>query len=253
MGVDAADFDQDGWVDLFVANVDQEMYSIYHNNKDETFRDFALQSGIGATTRLMSGWGLKFFDYDNDGDLDLLLCNGHPDDKIEGRVFAVKYREPMLLFRNSGGTFKNVSEESGPIFSKPISGRGMAIGDFNNDGSVDVLVAQNNDAPILLRNNAGRRNHWLGVRLIGRKANVDAIGAKISYQAGDLKKHVFKVGGGSYLSSHDPRIVLGLGQRKNVDWVEVKWPQPSGLVERFSDLQIDQYITLTEGQGRPQP
>jgi enediyne biosynthesis protein E4 len=252
MGVDAADFDQDGWIDLFVANVDQEMYSIYHNNKDETFRDLALQTGIGSTTRLMSGWGLKFFDYDNDGNIDLLLCNGHPDDKIEGRVYAVKYREPLLLFRNTGNGFQNVGRESGPIFLKPIAGRGLALGDFDNDGSVDVLVAQNNDAPLLLRNNAGRRNHWLGLRLIGRKANIDAIGTEISYQAGDLKRHVFKVGGGSYLSSHDPRVVLGLGPRSKIDWVEVKWPQPSGLVERFTELQADRYETLHEGEGEPQ-
>jgi enediyne biosynthesis protein E4 len=251
MGVDAADFDQDGWIDLFVANVDQEMYSIYRNNKDGTFRDLALQTGIGSTTRLMSGWGLKFFDYDNDGNTDLVLCNGHPDDKIEGRVYAVKYREPLLLFRNTGSGFQNVSQESGPIFSKPIAGRGLALGDFDNDGSVDVLVTQNDGAPILLRNNAGRLNHWLGLRLIGRRANVDAVGARITYQAGDLTRHVFKVGGGSYLSAHDPRVVLGLGPRHKVDWVEVKWPQPSGLIERFTNLEPDRYITLTEGQGNP--
>ena len=102
MGVDAADYDQDGWMDLFVANVDQEMFSLYHNNKNETFSDVAMPTGIGATTRLMSGWGLKFFDYDNDGNLDLFLCNGHPDDKIDGRTDGVKYLEPMLLFRNTG-------------------------------------------------------------------------------------------------------------------------------------------------------
>ncbi len=252
MGVDAADFDQDGWIDLFVANVDQEMYAMYLNNKDGTFRDVALRTGIGSTTRLMSGWGLKFFDYDNDGNLDLLLCNGHPDDRIEGRVFGVKYREPLLLFRNTGNGFQNVSQESGPIFSKPIAGRGLALGDFNNDGSVDVLLTQNDDAPILLRNNGGRQNHWLGVRLIGRKANIDAIGAEITYQSGDLKRHVFKVGGGSYLSSHDPRVVLGLGARNSIDWLEVKWPQPSGLVERFTASQVDRYLTLKEGEGKPQ-
>ncbi|HTS10994.1 MAG TPA: CRTAC1 family protein [Candidatus Limnocylindrales bacterium] len=252
MGVDAADFDQDGWIDLFVANVDQEMYSIYRNNKDGAFRDLAIQTGIGSTTRLMSGWGLKFFDYDNDGNIDLLLCNGHPDDKIEGRVYGVKYREPLLLFRNTGSGFENVSHLGGTAFSRPLAGRGLALGDFDNDGAVDMLLTQNDDAPVLLRNNAGRQNHWLGVRLIGNKANIDAVGAKISYQAGDLKRHVFKVGGGSYLSSHDPRVVLGLGQRTRIDWVEVRWPQPSGLVERFTDLPVDRYVVLREGQGKPQ-
>ncbi len=248
MGVDAADYDQDGWIDLFVANVDQEMFSLYHNNKDESFRDVAIPTGIGNATKLMSGWGLKFFDYDNDGLLDLLLCNGHPDDKIDGRVDNVKYLEPMLLFHNTGNGLKNVSSESGPIFSQPLAARGMALGDFDNNGSVDVLIAINNGAPILLRNNAGTQNHWLGLNLKGKKSNPDAIGARISYQAGDLKQTRFKVGGGSYLSSHDPRVVLGLGKHEKLDTLEIKWPQPSGLVQRFTDLPINRYITLVEGE-----
>jgi len=250
MGVDAADYDQDGWLDLVEANVDQEMYSLYHNDNNEMFNDVALPTGIGAATRQLSGWGLKFFDYDNDGNLDLLLCNGHPDDRIDQRVEGVKFLEPMLLFHNTGKGFENVSERSGRIFSRPLSGRGMALGDFDNDGSVDVLVAQNNAGPILLRNNLGRENHWLGVRLIGKKANLDAIGARISYQSGDLKRHQFKVGGGSYLSSHDARMVLGLGQRNKIDWLEVQWPQPSGKTERFMDLPVDRYITIVESEGR---
>jgi enediyne biosynthesis protein E4 len=250
MGVDAADYDQDGWTDLFVANVDQEMFSLYRNNKDETFRDMAIPTGIGNLTKLMSGWGLKFFDYDNDGELDLLLCNGHPDDTIDGRVENVKYLEPMLLFHNTGNGLKNVSSESGPIFSRPLAARGMAIGDFDNDGSVDVLVAINNGAPILLRNNAGKQNHWLGVHLIGKKCNPDAVGAKITYQAGDLKRSRVKVGGGSYLSSHDPRIVLGLGKRTKIDWLDVRWPLPGGTTERFTDLPIDCYVTIVEGEGK---
>jgi enediyne biosynthesis protein E4 len=250
MGVDAADFDQDGWVDLFVANVDQEMFSLYHNNKDESFRDMAIPLGIGNATKLMSGWGLKFFDYNNDGLLDLLLCNGHPDDKIDGRVDNVKYLEPMLLFQNTGNGLKNVSRESGPIFSQPLAARGMALGDFDNDGSVDVLVAINNGAPVLLRNNAGTKNRWLGLNLVGKKSNPDAIGARISYQAGDLKQTRVRVGGGSYLASHDPRIVLGLGQHEKLDWLEIKWPQPSGLVQRFTELPVNRYITITEGDSR---
>ena len=250
MGVDAADFDQDGWLDLFVANVDHEMYSLYRNNKDGTFTDLSPQNGIGSTTELMSGWGLKFFDYDNDGNLDLFLCDGHPDDKIDARVFGVHFREPLLLFHNNGsGAFENVSAKSGPVFTEPLSGRGMALGDFNNDGLVDVLITQNNGAPLLLKNTSNPQNHWIGLRLIGKKANIDAIGAKIVYQAGDLRRHKFKVGGGSYASSHDPRVVLGLGPRTQLDWIEVHWPQPSTLVERFTGLAPGRYHTLTEGQG----
>jgi hypothetical protein len=250
MGVDAADYDQDGRIDLFEANVDHEMYSLYHNDGNEAFSDVANPTGLGAATRMMSGWGLKFFDYDNDGDLDLLLCNGHPDDSVDKRVEGVKFLEPLLLFHNTGKGFENVSQRSGPVFSKPLSGRGLALGDFDNDGSVDVLVAQNNAAPVLVRNNVGRQNHWLGVRLVGTKTNIDAIGAKITYQSGDLKRHHFKVGGGSYLSSHDPRMVLGLGKRSKIDWLEIQWPQPSGKTERFVELPIDSYITIVEGQGK---
>ena len=250
MGVDAADYDEDGWADLFVSNVDQEMFSLYHNSKNETFSDFAILTGIGPTTKLMSGWGVKFFDYDNDGDLDLLLCNGHPDDKIDGRVEGVKYLEPMLLYRNTGNGLKNVSAQGGSIFSKPLAGRGMAIGDFDNDGAVDVLIAVNDGAPVLLRNNAGRQNNWLGVKLVGKKSNSDAVGARLAYHAGDLKRSRIKVGGGSYLSSHDPRMVLGIGKREKVDWLEVKWPAPGESTQRLTGLPINRYITIVEGQER---
>ena len=131
-----------------------------------------------------------------------------------------------------------------------MAGRGLAVGDFNNDGAVDVLIANNNEAPVLLRNNVGTQNNWLGIRLVGKKANIDAIGARIAYQAGDLKREMMKVGGGSFLSSHDPRMVLGLGHRKKIDWLEIKWPKPSTLTERFTDLPINRYLTIVEGQGK---
>jgi enediyne biosynthesis protein E4 len=249
MGLDSADYNQDGFMDLFVANLDREMYSLYHNNHDSTFDDEAGATGIASATRLMSGWGLKFFDFDNDGDLDLFLANGNPDDLIEQIHSQVKYQEPPLLFRGTGKTFQNISQQSGPIFSRPLSARGMAIGDFNNDGAVDVLISVNNGAPVLLRNNVGAQNHWLGIKLIGRKSNIDAVGARITYQAQDLKRRRMKVGGGSYLSDHDPRLVLGIGKRTKIDWLEIKWPLPSGAVERFTDLTIDRYITIIEGQG----
>jgi hypothetical protein len=247
MGVDSADFNQDGWMDLFVANIDHEAYSLYQNNHDETFDDIAAPNGIASASKLMSGWGLKFFDYDNDGNLDLMIANGHPDDLIENIYENVKYREPLLLFHNSGNGLKNVSAESGPAFAKPMSARGLAIGDFNNDGAVDVLVSTNNEAPVLLRNTIGSQNHWLGLKLVGKKAHIDAVGARISYQAGDLKRSRMKVGGGSYLSSHDPRLVLGIGQHVKIDWLEIIWPQPSGLKQRFTDLPIDRYIMVREG------
>jgi hypothetical protein len=249
MGVDSADFDQDGWQDLFVTNVDQEMYSIYRNRHDGSFDDLAGPMGIGNTTRLMSGWGVKFFDFDNDGNLDLFIANGHPDDKIEAHSSRVTYKEPFLLFRNTGKTFENVSASAGPVFSESFAARGMAVGDFDNDGAIDVLVAVNDGAPVLLKNMAPQGNHWLGVRLIGRKANPDGIGAKIAWQAGDLKRSRLKTGGGSYLSSHDPREVLGIGPRTKIDKLEIRWPQPSGRIETLTDLPIDRYVTIVEGLG----
>ncbi len=250
MGVDAADFDQDGWIDLFITNVDHEMFSLYRNLKRETFDDLAMPTGIGQATLLLSGWGCRFFDYDNDGELDLITCNGHPDTVVQKRFPQVKYAEPMLLFRNSGGKWSDVSSQRGPVFAKDLAARGLAVGDFDNAGSVDVLVAVNDGAPMLLRNHAGRRNHWLGVRLVGRKANPDAIGAKLTYKSGEFQRHRWISGGGSYLSSHDPRVVLGLGQRTKMDWLEVKWPSPSGKIERFDNPPVDRYITIVEGAGQ---
>jgi enediyne biosynthesis protein E4 len=250
MGVDSADFDQDGWMDLFVTNLDHELFALYQNKRDETFDDKAGPLGIAAATQVMSGWGLKFFDYDNDGNLDLFIANGHPDDLIEKIKPNVTYSEPLLLLRNTGKGFENLGEESGPLFKRSLSARGMALGDFDNDGSVDVLIAVNNGAPVLLHNNAGRQNHWLGANLIGKKSNPDAVGARITYQAGDLKRSRMKVGGGSYLSSHDPRMVLGLGKREKIDWLEVKWPMPGGTTQRFTDLPVDRYITIVEGQEK---
>ena len=250
MGVDSADVNQDGWMDLFVTDLDHELFGFYQNRHDETFDDIAAPTGIANASKLMSGWGVKFFDYDNDGNLDLMIADGHPDDLIEKIYDNVTYREAPMLFHSTGGNLKNVSQESGPVFSRRISGRGLALGDFNNDGAVDVLISCNDEAPVLLQNNAGRESHWLGIKMVGVKANIDAVGARITYQAGDLKRSRMKVGGGGFLSSHDPRIVLGLGQRTKIDMLEISWPRPSTLVERFTDLPIDRYITIVEGQGK---
>jgi hypothetical protein len=250
MGVDSADFSQDGWMDLFVTNIDHEMYSLYQNKHDETFDDKAISSGIGKVTQFMSGWGVKFFDYDNDGELDVFIVNGHPNDLIDKIKPQVTFREPLLLFHNTGTELKNVSQESGPVFAKSMASRGLALGDFNNDGAVDVLIANNDDAPLLLRNDVGAQNNWLGLRLVGKKANPDATGARITYQAGDLQRSRMVVGGGGFLSSHDPRVVLGIGKRTKIDWIEVKWPQPSTVTQRITDLPVGRYITIVEGQEK---
>jgi hypothetical protein len=248
MGVDATDYNQDGSMDLFVANVDHEMYSLYRNGKNGTFDDVAAQTTIGATTRMMSGWGLKFFDYDNDGDMDLLIANGHPDLTVETHHPDLQYEEATLLFKGNGESWTNVSSQGGPAFAKRIAGRGLALGDFDNDGALDALISVNNGPPMLLKNQSAPQNHWLGVKLVGTLSNADAIGAQITYQSGEWKRTRTKVGGGSYLSSHDPRMVLGLGVRTKVDWLEVRWPKPGRTTQRFTGLPVDRYITLVEGK-----
>jgi hypothetical protein len=245
MGVDAADYDGDGWQDLFVANIDYEFFSLYHNEKDVTFTDEPRE--IAAATQLLSGWGLRFFDYDNDSDPDLLLVNGHPDDLVEMHNARVKYKEPLLLFVNTGREFKNVSQNSGAVFSKDFSGRGMATGDFDNDGDLDVAVSNNGEAPLLLRNDGGNRNNWLGLHLIATKSNPAAVGAAITWQAGTLKRTRLKTGGGSYLSSHDPREILGVGGATKIDSVEIRWP--SGKIDKLTNLPLNTYVTVVEGLG----
>lgn len=253
MGADSADYDQDGWMDLFLTDVDEEMFSLYHNNRDEMFDDQSVSNGIGMAVRAMSGWGVKFLDYDNDGNMDLFIVSGHPDNKVTQRHSKIQYEENPLLWRNLGGdfrsTYQNVSEQSGPVFQQIFAARGLGIGDFNNDGGVDVLMCLNDGAPVLLRNNVGKLNHWLGVELKGKAANPDAVGAKVTWQAGDLKRHVYKIAGGGYLSAHDPRLVLGIGRRTEIDSIEIKWPAPSTRVDRFTRLPIDRYITIVEGKG----
>ena len=250
MGVDAADFDNDGREDLFVANIHQELFSLYRNNGDESFADVSLAHDIGPATRFLSGWGLRFFDFDNDGFLDLFLANGHPDDMIETVTPNVTYREPLLLFRQERGKLRDVSSAAGPVFRKTFSARGLASGDFDNDGRVDVLVGVNGGAPLLLRNTCPAQNNWAGVRLAGTKANRDATGARISWSAGGVRRGIFLRAGGSFMSSHDPRVVLGLGRYEKPDWVEVRWPAPSQHVERFQ-VPAGRYTTLKEGEGTP--
>ncbi len=249
MGVDSADFDNDGWQDLFVSNVDMEKFSLYHNLKNETFADVAQLQSIAQATRLLSGWGLKFFDYDNDGDLDLILANGHPDDMVSQRSQTVTYHEPLLLFHQSNGKFQNVSSEAGPAFSKTFGARGLALGDFDNDGKLDVLIGVNGGAPVLMQNRCNSANHWLGIKLQGTTSNRDAIGARLTWTAAGKKRSRLKIAGGSYLSSQDPRDILGLGSAAKVDALEIRWPAPSTRIDRFANIPADRYITIIEGKG----
>jgi hypothetical protein len=249
MGVDAADYDNDGRIDLFVANIDRERFSLYRNDGENVFTDVSDATGIGRASYYLSGWGLKFFDYDNDGNQDLFISNGHPDDYVETYSPNVKWAEPPLLFHNDGRTWQNVSAAAGPAFQKNWPARGLAVGDFDNDGGIDVLINNNGGAPLLLHNDAGPRNNWLGLKLVGRSANIDAIGARLTWSFGGQVRSLLKSNGGSYLSAHDPRNVLGIGQAKKVDQLEIKWPAPSNAVERLTSLPLNRYVTIVEGKG----
>ncbi len=247
MGVAAGDVDGDGWQDLFVSNIDQEKFSVYRNNHDETFTDTAFEHGVAQATRLLSGWGAAYFDFDNDGAMDLIVANGHPDDMVGSNAPGVEYRERMLLFANRKGRLHQVdAAEAGPVFSRPMAARGLAVGDFMNDGRLGVLVGVNGGAPVLLRNGSGQENHWIGIQLEGTRSNRDAIGATIRWQTRGVRRSIQKTGGGSYLSSHDPRVILGLGAASSADWVEVRWPGPNGKTERFTGLTSGRYHRITE-------
>ena len=251
MGVDAADIDGDGKQDLFVANVDQEMFSLYKNEGNESFSDVAAFHGVAQATRLLSGWGLKFFDYDNDGFVDLLLANGHPDDMIESYSKQVGYKEPLVLFHHDGKKLTNVSAQAGPVFEKRFPARGLAVGDYDNDGRIDVLIGNNGEAPVLLKNNAADGFHWLGVRLQGTSCNRDAIGAMITWSAGgDRSEAASRPMAAATCRRTTCARCSGIGAAAKLDWVEIKWPGPSTRVERITELPIDRYVTIVEGKGK---
>ena len=232
-----------------------QLARLYRNAGDGTFDDATLRSGIGYATFHMSGFGARFFDYDNDGTRDLFMANGHVLDNIERYHADSHYAEPKLMFRNTGhGTFENVSNRLGADFVLPRVSRGAAIGDFDNDGDLDILVNNNGQAAQLLRNDGGNANHWLQILLIGTKSNRDGVGARVKLTAGDLVLCDQRKGGMSYQSAQDPRLHFGLGQRSRVDALEIVWP--SGTVTRLAELKGDQIVAVKEGLGivqRPFP
>lgn len=245
MGVDASDYDGDGWQDLFVANIDQEMFSLYRNLEGADFLDASLE--VRRATRLLSGWGLKFFDYDNDGDPDLILSNGHPDDMINMFKPLVTYQEPLVLLENLGDDYKNVTAQAGQVFQKKFASRGLAAGDYDNDGDLDVLISNNGRHPLLLRNNGGNENNWIGLRLEATDSNPEGVGTIITWDSGPVKRRRLKTGGGSYLASHDPREILGLGDARSADSIEIQWP--SGKVDQLEDVPVGKYSIVVEGKG----
>ena len=249
MGVDAGDLTGSGRFDLVVTHLDSQLARIYRNMDGKSFDDFTLRSKIGYATYHMSEFGMRFMDYDNDGNVDVFMACGHVLDNVHRYKSDVFYPEAKLMFRNTGhSTFENVSEELGPDFKTARVSRGVAVGDFDNDGDLDILVSNNGQAPQLLRNDGGNANQWLQIVLIGTRSNRDAIGARVKVSAGDLVLYDEKKGGMSYQSAQDPRLHFGLGGRSNVDSVEVTWP--SGLSTKLTNVRANQVVSIKEGSGR---
>src|SRR5947207_26018 len=229
MGVDVGDYDNDGYVDLFITTLSYQTYPLYRNNGDLSFTYATKASGVGQITLLNSGWGTHFIDADNDGLRDIFVAQSHVLDTIEKSTGYLKYKQTPLLMRNMGKGFVDVSATAGPAFNLPIVARGAAFGDLNNDGQDDVVVGVLNDAPLILRND-GSKNHWLGITLIGSKSNWQGIGARVVIVDSAAHKQIFDVStAGSYLSTNDSRILAGLADAGGVKSVGVRWP--SGRIQ----------------------
>ena len=248
MGVDAADVTGSGRMDLFVTHLDTQLARLYQNMGANGFEDATLRSKIGYATYRMSGFGTRIFDYDNDGARDIFVANGHVLDNIERYHADTRYAEPKLMFRNMGhGVFQNVSDSLGGDFQLAKVSRGVAVGDFDNDGDLDILVNNNGGAPQLLRNDGGNANHWLEILLVGTRSTRDGVGARVKLTAGDLVQWAERKGGMSYQAGQDPRLHFGLRQRTKIDSIEINWP--SGTITKLTNLKADQILTVQEGSG----
>ncbi len=244
MGTDFADLDNDGWPDLIVSDLANQMYALFKNNGDGSFNYSTKSSGMGRMTMLHSGWGLRAFDYDNDGWKDLLIAQGHDLDTIELTNPQLRYKEPLLLARNTGHGFVDVSANSGAIFHEAWAGRGLAIGDLNNDGRVDAVVATNDGPPHVLRNDTINGNHWIILKLTGHKSNRDAIGALVKVTTAQGSQTVTVSTASSYLSSSDKRAHFGLGKETAIPLIEIHWP--SGIVQQIKNTKADQILSVDE-------
>jgi enediyne biosynthesis protein E4 len=248
MGIDAADVDGDGFLDVYITHLDFELNRLYHNNGDGTFTDVTYSSGIGNKAMLLSGVATKFIDYDNDGWPDIVQANGAMLDNVALYHSEIQYKEPLLMFHNLGhGKFEKASAALGADFMRPIAGRGLATADFFNDGAVGLAVVCRGDYPEILRNVGGNQNHWLEVLLIGTKSNRDGNGSVLKLTAQGFVRVEQAKGGSSYMSASDPRIHFGLGKRTRIDSLEITWP--SGHVDRLTDVPIDRIVAIKEGVG----
>jgi enediyne biosynthesis protein E4 len=248
MGVDFADFDNDGWPDVFVNALAKQKYGLFRNRL-ATFEYISGRVGLGAASIEHSGWGAKFVDYDNDGFKDLFVAQGHVMDNIELTQPDVRYLEPPLLLRNAPPVFLDVSKRSGPVFSLPLAARGAAIGYLRNNGSVAIAL-NCNEQPAVLMEWSGNANHWLLIDTIGTSSNRDGIGAQLRIVTEDGKQQQALVStASSYLSANDKRVHFGLGSDTVVKSLEIHWP--SGVVQTLSNVKADQVLVVRESALPP--
>ena len=249
MGVAFDDLNNDGLPDLVVDDLANQMYAIYQNAGDGTFTYTTKTSGMGRMSLLHSGWGLGLIDYDNDGWKDLLIAQGHDLDTIELTNPQLRYREPLLLVRNTGRGLADVSAASGAVFHQAWVGRGLATGDIDNDGRIDAVVSTNDGPAYVIRNDTKTGNHWLTLKLVGHQSNRDAIGATVKIVTPKGAQYATVTTAGSYLSSGDKRVHFGLGPESTVQTIEIRWP--SGIRQTLKSVPADRLLAVDEAGDRP--
>ena len=247
MGVGVADYDGDGWLDIARTNFSEQVTTLYRNFGNGAFEDASIKAGLGVNRKYL-GFGVGFFDFDNDGWKDLFLANGHVYSQIAARKLHISYREPKVLYRNLGnGRFEDVSSRAGPAIRNDNLGRGCAFGDFDNDGDVDVVINNLNGPPTLLRNDGGNKNNWIMIKCIGTRSNRSGIGTRVKLTSAGRTQIDEVMSGSSYYSQNDLRLHFGLAKAGKVDNIEVAWP--SGLKETFKDVPANQLLIIQESKG----